>query len=74
MQELPEGTDPLEYGRVSAGITLNGDLIIWCERHDAPINMFTNGQIDKQLKETADEPCDGCGEPHSKHYKTEVTH
>ncbi len=59
---------------IAVGLTHSADLVIWCMNHDQPIKMISNGQIDKVFKEIVDEPCDGCGEPHHKHYKEGKTH
>ena len=65
LAEIPEGQGPSEYGRPSVGVTANGDLVIWCVRHDELISIHKQGEIDAAFRAVVNRPCSGCGEVHS---------
>lgn len=70
--ELPEGQLPAEYARPAVGITATADLVVWCLRHDEPIAIHKQGQIDSDLLAVITQPCIGCGEIHTKEDKERV--
>lgn len=34
LEELPVGQSPKSYARTQTGITNDGDIVIWCNRHE----------------------------------------
>jgi hypothetical protein len=42
LDELPENVSPQEYARVQAGITTEGGLQVWCNRHNCNVLMCSN--------------------------------
>jgi hypothetical protein len=47
LEELPPGVSPMEYARTQAGITKEGHIQIWCNRHNLNVALLT-----LKLKET----------------------
>lgn len=45
LKELPANTSPAEYANTQMGITNNGQLQVWCNRHDVNV-----AKIDLQIK------------------------
>jgi hypothetical protein len=74
LEQIPENVSPAEFLRVSVGVTANGDLVVWCVRHDEPITMHKQGQIDADLLAIVNEPCAGCGGLHTHEGKKEKLH
>lgn len=66
LSELPADQSPGDYSRQQVGITADGDLVVWCTRHDAPVAMHKQGQIDSDLLAVVNEPCVGCGKAHAR--------
>lgn len=69
LSELPEGQSPGDYARQQIGLTETADLVVWCMRHDSPIAMHKQGQIDSDLLAVVNKPCAGCGKVHAKEDK-----
>lgn len=65
LAELPEGQSPSDYSRQQIGITATADLVVWCMRHDSPVAMHKQGQIDSDLLAVINQPCVGCGKVHA---------
>ena len=72
LAELTEGQSPGDYARQLLGITATADLVVWCMRHDTPIAMHKQGQIDSDLLAVVSKPCAGCGKLHSKEEKEKL--
>lgn len=53
---LEERGEPSIY----VGASPEGDLIVWCARHNAPIVVMPNGTVAKELRDVAGFECE-CG-------------
>ena len=41
LEELPFGTSPKEYSRTQTGVTEDGEVIVWCNRHEQIVAPIT---------------------------------
>lgn len=56
MDELPDDKTPADYAEYHAGLTEDGDIEIWCKRHQAIIIRYA-------LKDPPEQFCCMCGDP-----------
>lgn len=59
LEEIPRGVSPAKYGRLSVGLSTDGEIEVWCERHDRPVGVLTRDGILLDAIRTA--PCSACG-------------
>ena len=53
------GASPKEYARTQTGVTPSGSLVVWCNRHDEAVCVFTNDTVQQWLLRLAGTSCDG---------------
>ena len=57
LKELPKGESPASYARLEVGITDQGNVLIWCLRHDMEVATLTP----ELIRDVAENPrCDAC--------------
>ena len=44
IKEVPVGMSPKEYSRQQAGITEDGRIVVWCNRHEMEVGVFALGE------------------------------
>ena len=52
IEELPDDTSPMDYARLSVGMTSDGRMQVWCVRHEK--NVYLQGDLSEV--EITDEP------------------
>jgi len=67
IEELPAHVSARDYSHISVGVTNQGDLIVWCDRHDQQILKIDNETVQKELQEAGMSACPHCGETETKH-------
>lgn len=60
LREIPEGEAPRDFSRTQAGIGPQGELIVWCNRHNMAVCVLHNKDIGNKL---LDFVSGGCGHP-----------
>jgi hypothetical protein len=40
LEELPDGVSPKEYARTQVGLTDDGQIQIWCNRHNCNVGVL----------------------------------
>lgn len=66
IQELPPNTSPREWARNEVGILRNGDIQVWCVRHEKNVVIFDMAKqalmIDPDVRPSDDinSPCSCC--------------
>lgn len=51
---------PSDYSRISVGTSPEGDLVVWCNRHNTLVIQLPNSEIAEELFKVASADCD-CG-------------
>ena len=41
LDEKPDDLSPREFGSIEVGITKDGDIQVWCKRHEVNVNLIT---------------------------------
>ena len=50
---------PAEYSKLDLGITTDGEIEVWCRRHNISVSVLTeNGALKPEIKNA---PCAVCG-------------
>jgi hypothetical protein len=65
LQEVPKGVSANDWARLSVGVTPTADLVVWCVRHEIPVIIHKQGQIDSDLRDAVFSPCARCGKIHA---------
>jgi len=60
MVEMPCGTSPAQWARLSVGVTPGG-IQVWCERHDAEVLRIDFARLEA-WKDGLDDDCELCRE------------
>jgi len=49
IKEVPVGMSPKEYSRQQSGVTEDGRIIVWCNRHEMEVGTFVleEGEMDQ---------------------------
>jgi hypothetical protein len=53
--------DESEPSDLEVGLTANGDLVVWCARHDKPVLHLDNAGASGTLLELLSQGCDSSG-------------
>ena len=56
------GKSAKQYGKLGVGLTPEGTIEVWCNRHD----MLVADLTDEKLKELRGKPCEECGGFHGR--------
>lgn len=56
LTELPKGQSPFDYAKQQVSVTADGNLQVWCNRHDINIALI---DIQGQAQDLA-HTCDAC--------------
>jgi hypothetical protein len=57
-EELPEGENIRDFGRLNVAVTEDAGLLVACERHRLIVTLIPNGQIDQALQDLRGFGCD----------------
>lgn len=49
---------PKDYARIQAGVGVNGELIIWCNRHEVLVGRIANDNVSEWLRDMVFSGCD----------------
>lgn len=60
LNELPVGMSPKEYSKQQSGITPDGEIIVWCNRHNCDVARFVLDEAEMEQFEGA--TCPGCND------------
>lgn len=60
LNELPKGSSPMEYARTQTGLTVDGSIQVWCNRHDMNVALINEKTISK-LREQCCPICENGG-------------
>lgn len=59
LEELPQGESPASYSRLEVGVTDEGNVLVWCQRHDLEVATLTP----EIISDIAENPrCSACEE------------
>ncbi len=70
VEELPDGISPRMYAHNEVGILINGDIQVWCIRHEKNVVIFDMEKSSMMIDPDIDEPvmlgecgeCEDCNE------------
>lgn len=60
LNDMPSHLTPQIYAKLAVGVSPEGDLIVWCLRHDTPVTRMPNDKVADELMLAAHSECD-CG-------------
>lgn len=60
----PPDTTPRDWARTEMGVSPEGDLIVWCIRHEGLIARLSNATLSQTLRGFTSSQCEG---PHESH-------
>lgn len=59
-KELPRGKSMAQYSQQQTYLTIDGEIAVWCKRHDRLIgNVTTNGRVPDAILNSACACCEG---------------
>lgn len=70
LDDMDNMITPEDYSQMEVGVSVNGDLLVWCRRHHAYAAVIKNNRLSEILGKIASAPCSDCGHVH----ESNVTH